>query len=98
MSTSRPRGSTSVFSRKPKAFIPVIPDICIETLEDVLKPIEQQASLYSKNFCVENIRNHNLESTKLETIPAVGANVLTLWSKDEISKTGWKTGEECLDI
>ena len=55
MSTSRPRDSTSVFSRKPKAFILAIPDICIETLEDVLKPIEQEASLYSKNFCVENI-------------------------------------------
>ena len=98
MSTSHPRDSASVFSRKTKAFIPVTPDISIETLDDILKPIEQEASLYSENICVGNIRNLSLESTKLETIRTVGANVLALWSKDEIDKTGWKTGEKCLDI
>ena len=98
MSTSRPRDSGSVFSRKTKAFILVMPDISIETLDDILKSIEQEASLYSENICVENIRNLSLESTKLETIRTVGANVLALWSKDEIGETGWKTGQKCLDI
>ena len=97
MSTSRPRDSAPVFSRKTKAFIPVTPDVSIETLDDILKPIEQEASLYSENICVENIQNLSLESTKLETIRTVGANVLALWSKDEIGETGWKTGEKCLD-
>ena len=95
ISSSRPRDSAFVFTKKTKAFIPVAPDISMETLDDILKPIEQEASLYSENVSTENITD-NLESTKLETIRTVSANVLALWSQEEIGATGWRTGEKCL--
>ena len=82
ISSSRPRDSAS--------------DISMETLDDILKPIEQEASLYSENISTENIKTDNLESTKLETIRTVGANVFALWSQEKIGDTGWRTGEECL--
>ena len=72
--------------------------ICIhkENKDDILKPIEQEALLYSENDSTENIKTDNLEGTKLETIRTVGANVLALWSQEEIGDTGWRTGEKCL--
>ena len=71
------------------------PDISMETLDDILKSTEQEASLYSESDS-ENIKTDNLESTNLETIRTGGANVLALWSQEEIGDTGWRTGEECL--
>lgn len=40
--------------------------------------------------------NFQLRKDKLETIRSVGANVLALWSKEEIGNTGWRTGEDRL--
>jgi hypothetical protein len=50
ISTSRPRDSASVFSKETKAFIPLPPDLSMETLDDILKPIYQEASLYADTF------------------------------------------------
>ena len=60
ISSSRPRDSAFVFTKKTKAFIPVAPDISMETLDDILKPIEQEASFYSENVSTENIKTDNL--------------------------------------
>ena len=76
ISSSRPRDSASVVTKKTNAFIPMAPDISMETLDDFLKPIEQDASLYSENVSTENVKTDNLESIKLETIRTVGANVV----------------------
>ena len=77
ISSSQSRDSTSVFTKKTKAFILVVPDISRETLDNILKPIDQEASCFQKTF-IENIRSENLENRKLETIRTVGADVLGL--------------------
>ena len=39
---------------------------------------------------------NKLDSLELEAIKSVGTSILTLWHKDEIGDTGWKTGKEKL--
>ena len=94
ISTSRPRDSASVFSKKTKAFIPLPPDLSMETLDDILKPIYQEASLYADTFTNDDQSKKDLFKTNLEAIRSVGANVLVMWSKEEIGDTGWKTGKD----
>lgn len=66
----------------------------METLDDILKPIYQEASLYADTSTNDDQSKKDLFKTNLEAIRSVGANVLVMWSKEEIGDTGWKTGKD----
>ena len=70
----------------------------METLDDILKPIEQEASLYSENVSTENIKTDNLESTKLETIRTVGANIVRCGAKKRLVTQAGEQGRNALLI
>jgi hypothetical protein len=94
ISKTRPRDSASVFTKKTKAIIPVMTNINIDNLEDILKPIDEEAELYSTDNSEDFQNPAKLKKRKLDTITSVGANILALWSKKAIGDTGWKAGED----
>ena len=95
ISTSRPRDSASVFSKKKKASISIPFGISLETL-DIFEPIDREVSLYSDTLILQDRENKelNIFNKNLQAIRSVGANVLALWSKDEIGDSGWKSGKK----
>ena len=96
LSTSRPRDSASVFSKKKKASISIPFGISLETLDDIFEPIDREVSLYSDTLILQDRENKelNIFNKNLQAIRSVGANVLALWSKDEIGDSGWKSGKK----
>jgi hypothetical protein len=66
----------------------------LETLDDIFLPIDRKVSLYSATFSKNHVKKKNFFGKNLEAIRSVGANVRAMWSKEEISNTGWKSGKD----
>ena len=98
LSTSRPRDSASIFSKKTKACIQIPDDITLENLKDVLHPMESEIVLYDKS----TVKDKGVQITSLQerikAVRSVGANVLAFWTKEEIGDTGWKSGKTIIYI
>ncbi len=98
LSTSRPRDSASIFSKKTKACIQIPDDITLENLKDVLHPMESEIVLYDKS----TVKDKGVQITSLQerikAVRSVGANVLVFWTKEEIGDTGWKSGKTIIYI
>ncbi len=96
ISTSRPRDSASVFSKRTLAFVPVPDNISMETLDDLLEAIEDELALYfskSESSSEMEMEIENKVKANMEAIRSNGPYVLALWSKEELGNTGWKTGK-----
>ncbi|CAB4026118.1 Hypothetical predicted protein [Paramuricea clavata] len=94
VSASRPRDSASIFSTKTKAFIQLPADITMETLDNVLHPMELEIVLYDKSTIIKHCKseeNSHVQAS-IKAIRSVNTKVLAWWSKEEIGDTGWKSG------
>ncbi|CAB3980516.1 Hypothetical predicted protein [Paramuricea clavata] len=90
LSKSRPRDSASIFVKHTKAFLNIPEKITMDTLEEILDPLENEINLYE----VPTERSYswldgNLKAD-LAAIRLVGAKVLKLWTREEVGETGWK--------
>ena len=95
ISTSHPQDTASVFTKQIKAFVPVPAGIDMITLDKIFDELTDEISLYSaeeSSFDAIVSKLKGLEKANLDAIKTVGADVLAFWSKDEIGKTGWKSG------
>ena len=97
VSTSRPRDSASISSHQnKKAFLVVPEEITLETLVEVLDPLENEIGLYQQSNSKSKEDSSSTEESltvDLEAIKALGARVLALWNKKEVGASGWKTGK-----
>ena len=67
----------------------------LETLDDIFLPNDRKVSLYSATFSKNQVnKKKNFFGKNLEAIRSVGANMRAMWSKEEISNTGWKSGKD----
>ena len=96
ISTSRPRDSTSVFTKQIKAFVPIPAGIEMNNLDEIFEQLTDEISLYSaEETSFDDIvsKLKGLEKANIDAIKTVVADMLAFWSKDEIGKTGWKSGK-----
>jgi hypothetical protein len=94
LSKSRPRDSASIFVKHTKAFLNIPEKITMDTLEDILDPLENEINLYEvPTERSDSLLDGNLKA-ELATIRLVGAKVLTLWTSEEVGEMGWKTGKK----
>lgn len=62
------------------------------TVDDVKRFFAEFQEKLDKSF--DNEKEREYWNVELAAIRTAGARVLTLWSKEEIGGTGWKTGEK----
>ncbi|CAB4021307.1 Hypothetical predicted protein, partial [Paramuricea clavata] len=86
--------NTNVIDSTPAAFLPSnILDICFKIFKHDVESIIPSIALLS--WCTEDEdwvkQKRKFFGQNQEAIRSVGANVLAMWSKDEIGSTGWKS-------
>ena len=93
LSTSRPRECAAVCEPyKNNCLIPP-ENTCLESLEEVLRPLEFEISLYGKeNKTPDNLPKKDCDDLELAALRTVGARVLAKWDNEQIGDSGWKTG------
>lgn len=98
--TKRPRDSASIPARKHSSLLAVPQGITLDNLEEVLEPLKEEIALYKRQ--AKNEEKHDVaigittrseNGNEIEAMRLVGSRVMAHWSKDEIGKTGWKTGK-----
>ena len=93
--TKRPRDSASIPARKHSSFLAVRQGITLDNLEEVLVPLKDEIGLYKakKEDLGTNTRPSQPDCNQMEAMRLVGTRVIAHWSRDEIGKTGWRTGK-----
>lgn len=91
LTTSRPRASASISQPYNKNFLLLPEGITLESIHDVLNPLEIELAVYAQRDSTTHNDGFDLELASLQT---VGTKVQVQWNKEEIGDTGWKIGME----
>ena len=75
-----------------------VPDgLSLDSLEEALNPLIDELDVYEKVQLEKRYVSKNVPLIDMmEAMRSVGARILISWSKEEIGKSGWTTGEEML--
>ena len=91
--TARPRYNASIPHAGSNNRLAVPPEITLKTLEDILDPLLTEIALYEQRNSSANANTKKAKTkTDYEALRSPGSSVLVYWTKEEIGKTGWKTG------
>ena len=82
VSKKRPRDSASVPARKQSSFLAVPQGITLDNLEELLKPLKDEISIYKAKR--DDLRTSTRQKQPDEAMRLVGTRVMAHWSRDEI--------------
>ena len=92
LSLSRSRMNASIPHNNSKSCLNIPEGLTLESLQEILNPMEIEISLYDKVGHIGIMEDDILGNVEISALRLVGTKVLVYWSKEEIGCTGWKTG------
>ena len=99
LSSKRPRNAASASSQYKNSFLCIPTGITLDSLQEMLDPLQSEILIYGqdarndKHQKETNTGNRENAHADLFAIRTTGGKILAFWGKDEIGRTGWKTGK-----
>ena len=94
LSSKRPRYHASVPGKNYHNCLAVPTGINLETLEEILDPLQSEIRLYDKVNPEINTPRKSNAILMLLLSSQLGQGLLAHWSREEIGSTGWKSGKQ----